>query len=51
MPDGGPRPQGPPPLPPAQVTKEDQMIEEGAEAPDFTLPNQDGEDVAGSLKP
>jgi thioredoxin-dependent peroxiredoxin len=22
------------------------MIEEGAEAPDFTLPNQDGEDVS-----
>jgi thioredoxin-dependent peroxiredoxin len=27
------------------VTKADQLIEEGAEAPDFTLPNQDGEDV------
>jgi peroxiredoxin Q/BCP len=27
------------------VTKEEQMIEEGAEAPDFTLPDQDGEDV------
>jgi thioredoxin-dependent peroxiredoxin len=27
------------------VTQEDQMIEEGAEAPDFTLPDQDGQDV------
>jgi thioredoxin-dependent peroxiredoxin len=27
------------------VTEENQMIEEGAEAPDFTLPNQDGQDV------
>ncbi|HEX6390410.1 MAG TPA: thioredoxin-dependent thiol peroxidase [Solirubrobacteraceae bacterium] len=27
------------------MTKADQMIEEGAEAPDFTLPDQDGEDV------
>jgi thioredoxin-dependent peroxiredoxin len=27
------------------VTEETNMIEEGAEAPDFTLPNQDGEDV------
>jgi peroxiredoxin Q/BCP len=27
------------------VTEEDQMIEEGAEAPDFTLPDQDGEPV------
>ena len=23
----------------------DRLIEEGAQAPDFTLPNQDGEDV------
>src|SRR5215217_3237886 len=45
MSDGGPRPQGPPPVPPAQVTEETNMIEEGTEAPDFTLPNQDGEDV------
>jgi peroxiredoxin Q/BCP len=28
------------------VTEETHMIEEGAEAPDFTLPNQDGEDVS-----
>jgi peroxiredoxin Q/BCP len=27
------------------VNEEDEMIEEGAQAPDFTLPDQDGEDV------
>jgi thioredoxin-dependent peroxiredoxin len=27
------------------VTEETKLIEEGTEAPDFTLPNQDGEDV------
>ena len=37
LPDRGPRPQGPPALAAAQV------IEAGTEAPDFTLPDQDGE--------
>ena len=39
VPDGGPRPQGPPALEVAQV------IAEGERAPDFTLPDQDGEPV------
>jgi peroxiredoxin len=30
------------------VTEEDQLIEHGAEPPDFTLPDQDGQDVTPS---
>ena len=42
---GGRRPQGPPPLAAAQV-EWPTMIEAGQRAPDFTLPDQDGEPVS-----
>src|SRR5204863_6275304 len=44
LPDRGPRPQGPPAVASAQVRSP--MIEPGAKAPDFTLPNQDGNAVS-----